>query len=881
MAAQHLLLACSIFALQGSADISRGLSPEVTGKAIPDAVDDPEVAIDKEHAAAIESLDQAIEQEVKPVVASPPVQPVVANPPPVVALSHVKPAVASPQPAAKTRAQQRVEALEAALAAADQQNKALEAALEAADQQNKLSEVIQEAKDAPVQLRLRGAMGKAPTNGSAEVDEKSSNSTDEVVEESESAMEKSLTDLMLGSRITGSPFGKSVKQIAKLINKGMIPKVLKAHKANQKHLDKLARDMTKCDSTKDALFANADKSKAVYLRMSPLHKSCRADEAGRISEKTDCFNDVKDKKRIKDLKCKAFSMIAKQHGDQQANRQIVKKGGSESTDSYITRLTSTICGQSIKKFPLGGLGGGGKGGFLDLYLKAKGECVDAAKAFNAHSKKCKTSDTDYESKRAECDSIQDQMDGASCMRATEVKDACESYAGCYMDKKKALTRMIKLVKKEEKDRKKEWRGLKRMQCLIKAFGDGEVYKGEVKRCRKKEHDTDHLKIDYPKVPEMATCSVPDLYPTTAAYKIAEFAPLPALAKGKKDAFECSGVMEISTTPQPGSPKTCKCERVTLNGPYSAGPLIKCTDCWDTRRSLDKNSCPAGTKIFSPQSARDWKTVLSSVGELKEPYFLVDVTRPQNGCGDCTDKAMNSGPEGQPKQWRTSDGSPWFLRERPFTEPNGNYHANCYLGMLKVKSSKKLEFDDSNCKFHAKSYYCQPEALTTTPKEGSPPACKCDPVVLTGPYSAGALIKCTACLSVSKSTQKNSCPVGTKLFSPASRSDWKTIVTSTTPLRSPHWIVDITRPQNGCGGCTKYSMNYGEPAQRTWRTSDGSPWWLRSTKYSEPNGDYTANCYMDLWHTPVNEDSVTFNDGKCNYYSSSYYCQPVKSRGKKK
>jgi len=60
----------------------------------------------------------------------------------------------------------------------------------------------------------------------------------------------------------------------------------------------------------------------------------------------------------------------------------------------------------------------------------------------------------------------------------------------------------------------------------------------------------------------------------------------------------------------------------------------------------------------------------------------------------------------------------------------------------------------------------------------------------------------------------------------------------------------------------------------------SPWWLRKSTYNEPNGDYHANCYLDLWHAPANENSVTFNDGNCNYHSKSYYCQTVKSKKSK-
>merc|ERR1719271_2262050 len=69
------------------------------------------------------------------------------------------------------------------------------------------------------------------------------------------------------------------------------------------------------------------------------------------------------------------------------------------------------------------------------------------------------------------------------------------------------------------------------------------------------------------------------------------------------------------------------------------------------------------------------------------------------------------------------------------------------------------------------------------------------------------------------------------------------------------------------------MNSKVPQQATWKTADGSPWWLRSTTYSEPNGDYTANCYLDLWRTPTSPDTVQWNDGSCSYHSRSYYCQP--------
>jgi len=70
------------------------------------------------------------------------------------------------------------------------------------------------------------------------------------------------------------------------------------------------------------------------------------------------------------------------------------------------------------------------------------------------------------------------------------------------------------------------------------------------------------------------------------------------------------------------------------------------------------------------------------------------------------------------------------------------------------------------------------------------------------------------------------------------------------------------------------MNSRNPAQATWRTTDGTPWFLRSTKYSQPDGDYHANCYLGLG-TTANENTVTFNDKQCTHNSNAYYCQPAK------
>lgn len=681
---------------------------------------------------------------------------------------------------------------------------------------------------------------------------------------SEQSLETTMTDLMLGkSGLGSSAMGAGVGVIKKLLVDSMIPKVEKAHQGDQDSVNKLFKMISGCGTARDSAAPSAKLKFNTYQFNSREHKKCRVKEAMSYTTLRACKGELESIQTIKKLKCDAFTFAKKKYGNQIDNGDITKKSAGEAVEVYITRVTTTFCGSPES----------GQKGMMAKYMDAKTACSGHERKETEKLAECKIKENAYLAKKAQCDQFQDTMDSASCQRAIIMKDACESYSECYTSKLKAFNDEVKRVRIAEKDRKAEWRGLKRIECLITAFSDGKVAGAEVDTCKKKSHSTSHLDIMYPIAPKMVSCTVPNLYPSTGAYKRAEFAKLPALARGK-ESEQCSGFQEISTTPKAGSPQSCKCSRVVLNGEYSAGPIVKCTNCLDVSRSMEKNSCPQDTKLFSPASKLDWETLLKSAGPLRDPHWIVDLTRPQNGCAGCTDRSMNSGEQ---QSWRTSDGSPWWLRSTTYTEPSGDYKANCYMNLWKAPfQASAVTFNDGSCNYHSKSYYCQPVKMRLQPAQGSPPACKCSKVHLTGRYSAGSLVKCEQCLDVSRSTQKNSCPRGMKIFSPRSREDWKTVVASAGSLSAPSWIVDITRPDNRCGGCTKYSMQSNNMHQQSWRTSDGSAWWLRSTKYSEPNGDYTANCYMGLSEYPANENSLKFNDASCKHHSTAYYCQPKAS-----
>merc|ERR1712032_438412 len=319
----------------------------------------------------------------------------------------------------------------------------------------------------------------------------------------------------------------------------------------------------------------------------------------------------------------------------------------------------------------------------------------------------------------------------------------------------------------------------------------------------------------------------------------------------------------------GSPSNCKLQHVKAPG-YSAGTVFKVTGGRRIRRSTDKDSCPAGFKLWSPRNKNDWTIIFNAMGKNiknypRKPHLLIDITKSSNGNNAAGRNYVMKSSVAQQKPWKTKDDSAWWLRDAKYNEPNGDYHANCYLHIYDVNPNN-VRFNDGNCNYYSTEYMCQPKQ-TLKCGSGSPGNCKASAISASG-YSAGRIVRIDNGRPVRRSGDKHSCPPGMKIWSPRNKNDWTIVFNAmgkniNNYPKKPHLIVDVTRPANGCGGCTKYAMKSNVAQQASWKTTDGSAWWLRDAKYNEPNGDYHANCYLHVYD--VNPNNVRFNDGNCNYY----------------
>lgn len=150
------------------------------------------------------------------------------------------------------------------------------------------------------------------------------------------------------------------------------------------------------------------------------------------------------------------------------------------------------------------------------------------------------------------------------------------------------------------------------------------------------------------------------------------------------------------------------------------------------------------------------------------------------------------------------------------------------------------------------------------------AATCTEVTLTGPFKPGRLMQCRNGLSVRKVTDPTSCPKGWKIWAPESRDDWATVIRSKAIVRNPHLLVDVSSPIRNR---VNSPMNSNNPAAQNWRTTNGEPWWIRSTGFSEPSGNYDPNCFLYVY-SYSDPDNIRFDDRGCPVYSKDYLCQPI-------
>jgi len=346
--------------------------------------------------------------------------------------------------------------------------------------------------------------------------------------------------------------------------------------------------------------------------------------------------------------------------------------------------------------------------------------------------------------QAECTAAQQWFEGGYCA----YRSSCASLQVCRAAAEEEYLGLREEVQASLESLGSEFQVIKHVECLLgyadQALAENAIVSAESTAACSVPADASELVINFPELGALTTCEPTILFqpPCEAAFFAAEYQDLPQVeaiqaqcqacpaiplpGNPQVGLNQCGQVNLDNIQPFPGSPPACSCTLVDLQGEYSAGPVVRCENCFDVYRSTDQNSCPSGFKLYSPASAEDWAVLGASthMDSLANPFSIIDITRSANGCGGCTGAAMNSDSPEQ-SSWTTSDGSPWSLRSDPFGEPNGDYTANCYLHVWAFETNAPL-FNDANCNYHSQTYLCQACAGPTAENPPPPePDCTCE------------------------------------------------------------------------------------------------------------------------------------------------------------
>ena len=127
----------------------------------------------------------------------------------------------------------------------------------------------------------------------------------------------------------------------------------------------------------------------------------------------------------------------------------------------------------------------------------------------------------------------------------------------------------------------------------------------------------------------------------------------------------------------------------------------------------------------------------------------------------------------------------------------------------------------------------------------------------------------SCLSTSNMAAEDTCSKnGLQIVIPRSRKHFDTMINrfGKDPFRQA--MASIYKPRSG-ESYTFVAMNSGVMPENGYKALDGGEWWIRDTKYGEPNGDYTKGDWLGIQN--VENHPFTFNDITAGYKTNSYIC----------
>lgn len=220
-------------------------------------------------------------------------------------------------------------------------------------------------------------------------------------------------------------------------------------------------------------------------------------------------------------------------------------------------------------------------------------------------------------KRADCDTLQDQMDSTSCGFKKDLVGACHGYGACYEAAERNRSTISNQIKSEELGLKTAWVAVLRLQCLMDA---SEIVASKraatMQACIKKDYseDAQEMALRHPQPAAAETCTVPSNVAGESEYNLRNYGPLPKDAPAKECSC-CKGNFTIPgwlTKPTTSVRPTHRPTRVT------SGRTT--TKWWDTTKATATSTTEKRTSTSRRESSKTTKRIWRTVKTTSSTTF---------------------------------------------------------------------------------------------------------------------------------------------------------------------------------------------------------------------------------------------------------------------
>jgi len=272
-----------------------------------------------------------------------------------------------------------------------------------------------------------------------------------------------------------------VKMVNGIIKEEMMPKIEAGHKSAVGMLASIHSGFEGCGTHRSVAKAAIATLSTTKTSARNSHTTCRVKESAAYVDRAQCFAVVKEKMRLRDIACKAYKQMLKNPDDDADNCHT--SASAEPYGAWLKRNRNWFEQKNAQ------------------IKKTKGNCEQAKLNFEQVQGPCNKKKVHWLKQKAKCNTKQHRLEMSSCTLSKKTMEMCGSYTDCYGKQHALYSSQVPLIKTQEKDRKTEWRALKRIECLLtEVFGSDVADEKEIQECTAKKYDASHLNLKYPRKP---------------------------------------------------------------------------------------------------------------------------------------------------------------------------------------------------------------------------------------------------------------------------------------------------------------------------------------------------------------------------------------------